>query len=88
MDVLIAHGGEASRRSLAKVLLPLGLRLMEATDGAAALDVLLAEEAPSIALIDWDLPRRFMELPWGHAAGPDRVVAGPPPVLEAVPARE
>jgi CheY-like chemotaxis protein len=151
MDVLIAHGGEASRRSLAKVLLPLGLRLMEATDGAAALDVLLAEEAPSIALIDWDLPRiegpelcrlvrdfhiqhppyvillagsahshevpaglhagahdcvrtpiaaaelqarvemarRFMELPWWQAAaGPDRVVAGPPPVLEAVLARE
>jgi DNA-binding response OmpR family regulator len=147
MDVLIAHGGEASRRSLAKVLLPLGLHLMEATDGAAALDVLLAEDAPNIALIDWDLPRiegpelcrlvrdfhiqhppyvillagsahshevpaglhagahdcvrtpiaaaelqarvemarRFMELPWWQAAaGPDRVVAGPPPVLEAV----
>ena len=49
MDVLIARGGEASRRSLA---------------------------------------RRFMELPWGQAAGPDRVVAGHPPVLEAVLARE
>ena len=57
MDVLIAHGGEASRRSLAKVLLPLGLHLVEATDGAEALGILLAEEAPSIALIDWDLPR-------------------------------
>ena len=57
MDVLIAHSGEASRRSLAKVLLPLGLHLTEATDGAEALDILLAEEAPSIALIDWDVPR-------------------------------
>ncbi len=57
MDVLIAHGGEASRRSLAKVLLPLGQHLTEATDGVEALDILLAEEAPGIALIDWDLPR-------------------------------
>jgi diguanylate cyclase (GGDEF)-like protein len=57
MELLIAHGGEASRRSLAKVLRPLGLRLTEATHGGEALDVLLAEEAPSIALIDWDLPR-------------------------------
>ena len=57
MDVLIAHGGESSRHSLATVLLPLGLRLAEAADGAEALDVLLAEETPSIALVDWDLPR-------------------------------
>ena len=57
MDVLIAHGGESSRRSLAAALLPLGLRIAEAADGAEAFDALLAEETPSIALVDWDLPR-------------------------------
>lgn len=57
MDVLIAHGGEGSRRGLAKALRPLGLRITEAADGADALEALLAEEAPRIALVDWDLPR-------------------------------
>ncbi len=57
MDVLIAHGAESSRRSLAAALLPLGLRIAEAADGAEALDALFAEETPSIALVDWDLPR-------------------------------
>ena len=32
MDVLIAHGGEASRRGLVKALQPLDLRLTEAAD--------------------------------------------------------
>ena len=57
MDALIAHGGEASRRGLAKALQPLGLRITEAADGADALEALLAEEVPRIALVDWDLPR-------------------------------
>ena len=57
MDVLIAHGGEASRRGLVKALQPLDLRLTEAADGADALEALLGDGVPGIALIDWDLPR-------------------------------
>ncbi len=57
MDVLIAHGGEASRRGLVTALGPLGLNLTEAADGADALDALLGDDMPGIALIDWDLPR-------------------------------
>ena len=57
MDALIAHGGEASRRGLATALQPLGLRISEAADGADALEAMLAEEVPRIALVDWDLPR-------------------------------
>ena len=57
MDLLIAHGGEASRLGLARALQPLGLRITEAADGADALEALLAEEVPRIALVDWDLPR-------------------------------
>lgn len=60
MDVLIAHGSEASRRALAASLAVLesqGVRLREAADGPEALEALLAEEPPRVALIDWDVPR-------------------------------
>ena len=57
MDVLIAHGGEESRRGLANALAPLGFRITQAADGADALEALLAQEVPRIALVDWDLPR-------------------------------
>jgi two-component system, cell cycle response regulator len=57
MDVLIAHGAESSRRSLAASLVALGLQLREATDGPEALESLLAEEPPRVAVVDWDLPR-------------------------------
>ena len=57
MDVLIAHGGEASRRGLVKALRPLDVSLMEVDDGADALEALLGDGVPGIALIDWDLPR-------------------------------
>ena len=56
MDVLIAHGSEASRGELAGTLAGLGVELVEAGLGAVALDVLMAAEAPRLALIDWDLP--------------------------------
>jgi diguanylate cyclase (GGDEF)-like protein len=57
MDVLIAHGAEASRLGLARALQPLGVRVSEAADGQEALETLLAEEAPRVALVDWDLGR-------------------------------
>jgi two-component system, cell cycle response regulator len=57
MDVLIAHGTEGSRRSLAASLQVLGLQLREAADGPEALEALLADEPPRVAIVDWDLPR-------------------------------
>jgi diguanylate cyclase (GGDEF)-like protein len=57
MDVLIAHGAEASRRSLAGPLEHLGLHLREAADGPEALEALLSEQPPRVAVVDWDLPR-------------------------------
>ena len=56
MDVLIAHGSEASRRRLAQTLTGPGVGLVEAGQGDVAFDVLTAADAPALALIDWDLP--------------------------------
>jgi DNA-binding response OmpR family regulator len=56
MDVLIAHGSEASRRRLAKTLGGDGVGLVEAAHGDAALNLLMGTGAPRLALIDWDLP--------------------------------
>jgi diguanylate cyclase (GGDEF)-like protein len=56
MDVLIAHGVEASRRSLAPTLEALSVRLREASDGPGALEAMLAEGPPRVVVVDWDLP--------------------------------
>ena len=56
MDLLIAHGSEVSRRKLAQTLAGPGVRLVQAGDGADALDLLTAAGAPRLALIEWDLP--------------------------------
>lgn len=56
MDVLIAHGSEASRGKLAMTLAGPGVEWVEAGQAAAALDVLMGAHAPRLALIDWDLP--------------------------------
>ena len=55
MDVLIAHGSEDWRRRLVKSLADQGIGLLEAAEGTAALDLLMAADAPRLALIDWDL---------------------------------
>ena len=57
MDVLIAHGGQASRLGLVKALQSLDVGVIEVADGPEALGALLAEEPPRVALVDWDLPR-------------------------------
>jgi diguanylate cyclase (GGDEF)-like protein len=56
MDVLVAHGGEASRRALSQALQGRGLQVIEVCDGAEALQRLLQPGAPRLALVDWDLP--------------------------------
>lgn len=56
MEVLIAHGSESSRQALAAALSATSLTPILAADGARALEVLMREEPPRLALIDWDLP--------------------------------
>ena len=59
MRVLIAHANEAARTKLADVVTRgrrLSLDVLSAGDGPDTLDLLLAEDPPEVALIDWDLP--------------------------------
>lgn len=57
MDVLIAHGSAPARRELARALQDWDGGLIEVDDGVAALELLMSEEGPRIALVDWALPR-------------------------------
>ena len=59
MRVLIAHANEASRTKLADVVTRgrrLSLDILGVDNGPDALDLLLAEDPPEVALLDWDLP--------------------------------
>jgi len=56
MDVLIAHGSEACRAELSEMLADRAVDVLEAADGARALEILMRSEAPLLALVDWDLP--------------------------------
>jgi DNA-binding response OmpR family regulator len=59
MRVLIAHANEAVRTSLAGIVTRgrrLPLDVVGVGDGPGALDLLLADDPPAVALIDWDLP--------------------------------
>ena len=56
MDVLIAHAGPRVRSGLLRVTAAQGLRVLETADGREALDMLLRDDAPRLALVDWDLP--------------------------------
>lgn len=56
MEVLIAHGSESSRLALVDALEPTSLMPILAADGARALEILMRDEPPRLALIDWDLP--------------------------------
>jgi CheY-like chemotaxis protein len=59
MRVLIAHANEASRTKLADVVTRgrrLSLDVSSVGNGPDALDLLLADDPPEVALVDWDLP--------------------------------
>jgi two-component system, cell cycle response regulator len=59
MRVLIAHSSNAARATLADAIPPDDrepLELVTCAEGNEALDVLLGEDAPDVAVIDWDLP--------------------------------
>jgi len=56
--LLIAHGSAQARRALHEVADELadgGLETVECADGTEAADLLLAADAPDIAIIDWDV---------------------------------
>ena len=56
MDVLIAHASDAARSALAGVLSNEEFTFIEACDGARALEVLMRDDPPRLALVEWDLP--------------------------------
>lgn len=57
MDVLIAHGSGPARAALTGALQGWDGELPEVGDGVAALEMLMSDDGPRIALVDWDLPR-------------------------------
>ncbi len=59
MRVLIAHSSSAARAALADAIPPDDrepLELVTCAEGHEALDILLGEDAPDLAVVDWDLP--------------------------------
>jgi CheY-like chemotaxis protein len=59
MRVLIAHSSSAARMALEETLSGYTgepLEMISLDDGHDALEVLLAESAPEVAFVDWDLP--------------------------------
>ena len=59
MRVLIAHSSSSERTTLTDAIPRVGpepLEIVQCADGYDALDVLLGEDAPELALVDWDLP--------------------------------
>jgi DNA-binding response OmpR family regulator len=56
VNVLIAHESERTRVALAAALDSNDFTFVEAADGNSALESLMQEDPPRLALIDWDLP--------------------------------
>lgn len=57
--VLIAHGSSKAREALTRVVtdgVDEYVEVIEAEDGGSTLDLLLTEDPPQVALVDWDLP--------------------------------
>jgi len=57
--LLIAHGDAGTRFALREVaagLLSVGLESVESCDGGQTVELLLADDAPDLAVVDWDLP--------------------------------
>ncbi len=54
--VLVAEDGAVSRRMLEVLLLKWGYEIVAASDGTRALEILEAEHAPRLAILDWMMP--------------------------------
>ena len=57
MRILIAEDDVVTGRNIAESLAPWGYEPTLVHDGQAALELLRAEDAPSLALLDWKMPR-------------------------------
>lgn len=55
--VLVAEDDETARNALVRLLQRDGYDVVVASDGQAAIDILLAPNPPHIALLDWGMPR-------------------------------
>lgn len=56
VDVLIAHTSEKSREALTAALACAEFTFVEADHGARALEILMRDDPPRLALVEWDLP--------------------------------
>jgi DNA-binding response OmpR family regulator len=56
VKVLVADDEAVFRRLLRAALVPAGYELVEVADGVAAWEVMAAEEAPTLAVLDWVMP--------------------------------
>ena len=59
MELLIAHEDIATRGAIANALVDGrdgGLLVIEVDEGMEALELLLGEDAPRLAVVDWDMP--------------------------------
>ena len=59
MKLLIAHGDAGTRFALRQVavgLASIDLEPVEAGEGRQTIELLLADDAPDLAVVDWDLP--------------------------------
>jgi len=59
MQLLIAHEDAATRAALARAISSggeEGLDVIESGEGTEALELLLQDDAPRLAVVDWDLP--------------------------------
>ena len=89
MKLLIAHGDATSRyaiREAAQDLSALGLEPVESDEGGQTVELLLGDDAPELAVVDWDLP---------GCGGPElcrqvraRRRSGPPYIILLAPTEE
>ncbi len=58
MRLLIAHGSQAAQKALAAAVqcADQPLEIVTASEGSEALEILLQDDPPEVALVDWDLP--------------------------------
>ena len=56
MYALIIDDSRAMRRILSKIVMPLGLEVVEAENGQDGLDRLEEMEPPEVILVDWNMP--------------------------------
>ena len=56
MRILIAEDEPVFRQILEKLLVEWGYQVEVAGDGARALQILLSEQAPKLAILDWKMP--------------------------------